>query len=153
MFLSTEIIGVDKILASTKFSRWHKSKVLILSHVVAKCGIASGRPGLWADSLLYCTGLLYRPAMQKTSQILAPRFHWFSPNYSSLFICSQASCKKLVKTKSDHHHCPIAVRILMTSKLEAVIEIHHWDLWLLKWGVGGKRGGTPCCTSFHLSGK
>ncbi len=65
---------------------------------------------------------LYRPAMQKTSQILAstkvrcpPRFHWFSPNYSSQYFCSQASCQKLVKAKSNHHHCPISVFLLTTS--------------------------------------
>jgi hypothetical protein len=50
---------------------------------------------LWADYLPYCTGLLYRPAMLKMSQILAltkywcpPKIHWFSPNYSSFYICS-----------------------------------------------------------------
>ncbi len=44
-----------------------------------------------------------------------PRFHWFSPNYSSQYLSSQASYKKLVKTKSNHHHCPISVYILITS--------------------------------------
>ncbi len=34
---------------------------------------------LWADSLPYCTGLLYRPAMLKTSQILAPTKYWRRP--------------------------------------------------------------------------
>ncbi len=91
--------------------------------------------------------------MQKMSQSLAPtkyrrllKIHWFSPNYRSLYIRSQASYQKVVKTKSDHHYCPISVHILTTSKSEAVIEIHRWGLWLLKWGVGG-RGGSPCCTS------
>ncbi len=48
-------------------------------------------PLLWADSLPYCTGLLYRLAMLKTSQIFAPtkyrcppKIHWFLPNDSSL---------------------------------------------------------------------
>jgi hypothetical protein len=31
--------------------------------------------------------------------------------------------QKLVKTKSDHHHCPISVHILTTSKTEANTEI------------------------------
>ncbi len=50
--------------------------------------------------------------------------------------------QKLVITKRDHHHCPISVHILTTLELEAVIEIHCWGLWLLKWGVGsgGRRG-------------
>ncbi len=173
MFASTEITGVDKILASTKSSRQKKSPVnknlastkssrrqkscvdknLAATNVGAdteespyclaqqspqqltsprpcwrsltsprKCWfplmqsavLALAAPLLWADSLPYRTGLLYRPAMQKKSQILAqtkywcpPKFHWFSPNYTSLYICSQESCKKLVKTKSDHHHCLI----------------------------------------------
>jgi hypothetical protein len=34
---------------------------------------------LWADSLPYCTDLLYRPAMLKTSQILAPTKYWRRP--------------------------------------------------------------------------
>jgi hypothetical protein len=108
---------------------------------------------LCADSLPHCTGLLYRPAMLKTSQILAPtkyrrspKIHWFSPNYSSLYICSQASYQKLVKTKSDHHHCPISVHILITSKTEAITEIQRLGLWLFQWeGThvegGGRRGG------------
>jgi hypothetical protein len=65
---------------------------------------------------------LYRPAMQKTSQILAstkyrrlPKFHLFWPNFSSQYLCSQASYQKLVKAKSNHHHCSISVFLLMTS--------------------------------------
>ncbi len=92
-------------------------------------------PLLWVDFLTYCTCLLYPPAMLKTWQILAPtkylrlpKIHWFSPNYSSLYICSQASFQKVVKTKSDHHHSPISVFILMTSELEAVLEIHWCGL-------------------------
>jgi hypothetical protein len=89
-------VGVNKILASTKCWRirrsisllsWHSrvpvadfsqtslmfsQKVLIPPHAVAKCAVAAGCPALWADSLPHCTGLLYRPAMQKMSQILAP---------------------------------------------------------------------------------
>ncbi len=76
-------------------------------------------------------------------KINAPaKIHWFSPNYSSQYLCSQASYQKMVKTKSNHHHCPIPVHIFTTWKLEAGIEIHPWGLWLLKWGVvaGGERG-------------
>ncbi len=87
----------------------------------------------------YCTG---PPCWkrQKYWRILAPKIHWFSPNYNSLYIWSQASYKKVVKTKSDHHHCPIPVYILTTSKIEAVLQIHRWGLWLLKWGVGSTGG-------------
>jgi hypothetical protein len=61
---------------------------------------------LWTDSLPYCAGLLYRPAMLKMSKTLAatkyrrpPKIHWFSPNYINLYLCSQASYQKVVKTK------------------------------------------------------
>jgi hypothetical protein len=37
-------------------------------HAVAKCGVASGRPAFMGG----LSPALYRPAMQKTSQILAP---------------------------------------------------------------------------------
>ncbi len=97
---------------------------------------------LWADCLQYRTGLLYRPAMQKTSKFLAPtkyrrppKFHWFSPNYSSLYIY------KLVKTKSDHHHCPLSVYALTTSKIDAIIEIHWWSLFTLQMVGGGEERG------------
>jgi hypothetical protein len=48
------------------------------------------------------------PTMLKTSQILAPtkyqrtpKIHWFSPNYSSLYICSQtpSKCSKCGENK------------------------------------------------------
>jgi hypothetical protein len=90
---------------------------------------------LWADSLPYYIGLLHWPAMLKESQILAPtkylrppKIHRFSPNYGSLYISSQASYQKVVKTKSDHHHCPKSVFILTTSQLEAVLEIYRYGL-------------------------
>ena len=137
MFASTECLGwqnthVDKMLASTKCRRrqnvgacaeaspyhfgpsksaaadfsqtslmFSSCKTLCSPRAVTKCDVAAGRPA-------FMGGLsLYRPAMQKTSQILAstkyrrlPRFHWFSPNYSSQYLCSQASHQKLVKAKS-----------------------------------------------------
>jgi hypothetical protein len=96
MFATTEIIGVDKMLAATN-SRVSKNlastkcwcrrrrisllfgslmisyisqKLLIPWHAVTKCGVVSGCPAFMADSLPYRTGLLYQPAIQKTSQIL-----------------------------------------------------------------------------------
>ncbi len=90
-------------------------------------------------------------ATAKISLILA--------NYSSLYICSQASCKKLVKTKSDHHHCPISVYTLTTSKIEAFIEIHRWGLCTLQRvrtlggrGGGRKGRGRACVTSLITLG-
>ncbi len=86
-------------------------------------------------------GLLFRPPMPKMSQIL-PKIHWFSPNYGSLYTCSQASYQKVVKTKSDHHHCPISVYTHMTSKIEAVIEIHCYR----EWGGGGEGERWSACS-------
>ncbi len=76
---------------------------------------------LWADSLPHCTSLLYWPAMQKMSQILALTnisTHWYFANFrqtTNISQVSQASYKKLVKTKSDHHHCPKSVHIVITN--------------------------------------
>ncbi len=126
-------VGVDKMLAQS-----HKDPFIVWLHRIHSCwllpdiaeisyfspwwcwSICIQSPRvvlllaamlLWADSLVYCTGLLYRPTMLKTSQILArtkyrcpPKITWFSPSYSSLCICSQASYQKVVKTKSDHNH-------------------------------------------------
>ncbi len=76
---------------------------------------------LWADSLPHCTGSFVPACHAETSQILAstkcrrpPRFHWFSTNFSSQYLCTQASYQKLVKAKSDHHHCHISVFLIMT---------------------------------------
>jgi hypothetical protein len=82
--------------------------------------------------------------MLKMSKILAPtkyqrppKIHWFSTKYSSLYICSQASYQKVVKTQSDHHHCPISVFTLTFSKLEAVLEIQRYGLCSIHVGGGG----------------
>ncbi len=63
-------------------------------------------PRFYGQTLPHFTGLLYLLAMQKTSHILVStkywyllRFHWFSPNYSSLCIFSQASFQKWWKQK------------------------------------------------------
>ncbi len=47
-------------------------EVLMPVHVDVKWGKASLCRPLWADSLRYCTGLLYRPAMLKMVKTLAP---------------------------------------------------------------------------------
>jgi len=79
-------------------------------------------PLLWADSLPHCTGSFVPAPHAEMSQILAftkyrrpPRFHWFSPNFSCQYLCSQASYQKLVKANSNHHHCPISVFLPLTS--------------------------------------
>ncbi len=84
-----------------------------------------------------------------------PKIHWFLPNCSSPYICSQASFQRVVKTKSDHHQCPISVFILTTSKSEAVLELHLQirgcprapSLWPLTVEMGcgwqGGEGGDP----------
>ncbi len=61
---------------------------------------------LWADSLPYCTGLLYRPAMLKTSQILARQNTVSASTWNFLIFFSKL--QQVVKTKSDLHHCPIS---------------------------------------------
>jgi hypothetical protein len=79
---------------------------------------------LWEDSLPHCTGLLYQPAMQKMSQILASTnisarrdFTNFRQTIAvNISEASQASYQKLVKTKCDHHHCSVSVHIAITSK-------------------------------------
>jgi hypothetical protein len=51
------------------------------------------------------------------------------------------SYQKVVETKSDHHHCPITVYILTTSKIEAFIEIHAEVSMHFRWGGGEKERG------------
>jgi len=109
----------------------------------------------WADSLLHCTGLFVLARHAETSQIMAstkyrrpPRFHWFLPNYSSQYLCSQASYQKVVKAKSNHHRCPISVFVLMTS-IPRPSQISNAEVSECSNGVGpggrrrrGGRGGT-----------
>jgi|LakMenE01Jun11ns_1017448.scaffolds.fasta_scaffold9707782_1 hypothetical protein len=83
----------------------------------------------------------YRPAMQKRHKYwhwqntgTPPRFHWFLPNFSSQYLCSQASYKKLVKAKSDHYHCLISVFLLLTSIQRPS---QRSSIWAKNWGRGG----------------
>ncbi len=41
----------------------------------------------------------------------------------------------------------------MSSKLEAIIEIHRCTFKLVKRGMADRGGGALLCTSFHLSGE
>ncbi len=106
-YLGRQNVGVDRNLASTKcwcmrgsisllfgladstaadFSQTSlmfscvSQIVFIPPHAVAKYAVASGRPA-------FMGGL--SPAL--TKYWLLPIFHWFSPNYSSQYLCSQAS--------------------------------------------------------------
>jgi hypothetical protein len=54
---------------------------------------------LWVESLPYCTGLLYQPAMLKTSQILAPtkyqrwpKIHSFLSGLRQTFLMILSAC-------------------------------------------------------------
>ena len=126
-------------------SSWHLldlTDVLLLEDVVlSSCSdwLLLAASLLWADSLPHCTG----PTCRNVTNIDArlPRLHWFSPNFSSQYLCSQASYQKLVKAKSDHHHCPISVFLLLTSIRRASQRSSVWAKNCPKWGRGGGGGG------------
>ncbi len=129
-YLPWQNICINKISASTKY--WCRQNLVVdkmlggrisslfwpnrvrSSWLLPKCAVAAGLPafmGRLSPALyrLICTG----PPCRNVTNIGDNKI---SPNYSSQYLCSQASYKKLVKTKSDHHHCLISVHILMTSK-------------------------------------
>jgi len=120
LFGPAESTAADLSQTSLMFS-YVSQKVLIPPHAVAKSAVAIGRPAFMGrlSPPLYRLIVPAHHAENLTNihvdKILAPAK--ISPNYSSLNICSQVSYQKLVKTKSDHHYCPISVLILMTSKL------------------------------------
>ncbi len=113
---SEESVAADFSQAPIKISYFSLMVMLSVNSVV-KWGIVSSCPAFMGRLSPYYSDLLYWPAMLKMSKTLAnyrcaPKIHWFSLNCSSPYICSQASYQKGVKTKSDHHHCPISVCIL-----------------------------------------
>ncbi len=103
---SAESAAADFYQATLKIS-YFSLMVLLSVHAVFKWGIASSCPAFMGGlSLSYCIGLFFWPVMLKMSKTLAPtkyrrppKIHWFSPNYSSLYLCSQVSYKKVVKTQ------------------------------------------------------
>jgi hypothetical protein len=150
LFGSAESTAADFSHTSLKIS-FVSQMVLIPLHAVDKCGIASGRPAFYGQTLsrtvpAYSTG----PPCRKRHKFWRQQYIGISLKFTDFrqtiaaYLLTGVQSKK-VKTKSDHHHCPISVYTLMTSKIEAVIEIHRWGLWLLKWGVGGRysTGETP----------
>jgi hypothetical protein len=105
---------------------------------------------IWAPFLPYCPVLVVLALHAKRHKILAstkcwlpPRFHWFSPNFSSQYLCSQASYQKMVKAKSYHHHCPILVFLLLISiwrpSRRSSATSENCSNW--RWGEGGEGGG------------
>jgi hypothetical protein len=114
-------------------------------HAVNKCGVAAGCPAFMGglSPALY-RAHLYRPAMQKhhkhwhQQNIGARQDFRFSPNFSSQYLCSQASYQKLVQAKSNHHHCPISVFLLMTYIQRPPQRCTTWPLSCHK-GKGCKR--------------
>ncbi len=118
-------------------------KMLCCPYAVTKCGVATGCPAFMGG----LSPKLYRPAMQKRHK------HWrqqhigayqdfrFLPNFSSQNLCWKASYQKMVKAKSNHHHCPISV-----FPLRPQYRGRQWDpllgLWsvpMRKWCGGGRR--------------
>jgi hypothetical protein len=67
LFGSAETTAVDFSQTSLKIS-YVSLMVLLSLHAVVKCGVASSRPAFMGG----LSAVLYRPAMLKTSQILAP---------------------------------------------------------------------------------
>ncbi len=117
-FGPAESAAADFSQTSLMFS-YFSQKVLIPPRVVDKCAIAAGRTAFMGglSPALYRLIVPARHTVNVTNigvdKISAPAK--ILPNYSSLNLCSQASYQKLVKTKSDHHHCPISVHIIILT--------------------------------------
>jgi hypothetical protein len=117
---TAESAAADFSQTSLMFSQ----KVLIPPHAVTNCAVAAGRPAFMGglSPALYQLIVPARHAENVTNIGVDKNtgachdFTYFRQNYSSQYLCSHASYKKLVKTKSDHHHCPISVYILLTCK-------------------------------------
>jgi hypothetical protein len=126
LFGSVESTAADFSQTSLKIS-FVSQMVLIPLQAVNKCGIASGRPAFKGRlSPAYSTG----PPCRKRHKFwrqqnigIRLKFTDFRQTIAAYLLTGVQS--KMVKTKSDHHHCPISVCTLMTSKTEAVIEIHR----------------------------
>jgi hypothetical protein len=103
LFGPAESTAADFSQTSLMFS--HVSQqMLIPPHAVAKCAVATGGPtfigGL--SPALYWLIVLARHAekiLASTKYWRSARFHWFLPNYSSQYLCSQVYYKKLVGQK------------------------------------------------------
>ena len=98
---------------------------------------------LWAESLPYCTGFLYRPDMPKytrKSKFLADA-HIFTNSCENSKILSRLLSVLSLSWKFvyDHYCCPISAIILTTPKLEAIL-----DFWRGCWKTfPNEMGGGP----------
>ena len=127
---------------------------VVLSHVVTKCGVAAGRPAFMGG----LSPALYRlidtgPPCRNVTNIgidktLAPPqdFTDFCQTLAVNISAPRRPYQKLVKAKSNHHHCPISVFLLMTSIQRPSQRSTTEPLSCPKWGMGeggegGKRGG------------
>jgi hypothetical protein len=95
-FGSSESAAADFSLTSPMLS-YFSLKMLCSPSAVTKCAVAAGRPafmGRLSPTLyrLICTG----PPCRK---------YWRQQNIGDRQDFTEASYQKLVKTKSDHHHC------------------------------------------------
>ncbi len=132
----SEVAGFSQ--TSLMFS-YFSQKVLIPPRAVAKNAVAAGSPALMGGLSPALYRLIVPARHGETSQILVltkcqhpPRFHWFLPNFSSQYLCSQASYQKLVKAKSDHHHCQKLVFLFMTSTQRPTQRSSAWVPTLLQ---------------------
>ncbi len=109
----------------------------------------------------YRRTLSFVPARHaETSQILASTKYRCPPNFtnSSQYLCSQASYQKLINAKSNHHHCPISVFLLMSSIQRLSQRSTAWPLSCSNGvgvpdGGGGGKGGKACKGPYHIKVK
>jgi len=101
---------------------------------------------LWAESLPYCTGCLYRPDMPKytrKSKLLAAA-HIFTNSCENSKILSRLLSVLSLSQKFvyDHCCCPRSAIIFTTSKMEAILDFWRGcqDLSQIQWGGGGREG-------------
>ncbi len=90
-------------------------------------------PLLWADSLPHCTGLLYWPAMQKTSQILASTNIGTRQDFTNFrqTIAVNISAHRRPTNGENKKWSPSLSNISSHThnlQIEAVTEIQRWSL-------------------------
>ncbi len=112
--------------------------------------MAQAAPLLWAASLPYCTGWLYRPDLSKfvrVSKIQAAK-QIFTISCENSKILSRLLSVLSLQWKFVHDHCccPNSAIILTDSKMEDILDF-GWgcqNLSIILWGGGeggGERGG------------
>jgi hypothetical protein len=127
-FGPAESAAADFSQTSLMFS-YFSLKMLISPCAVNKCAVASDYPAFMGglSPPLYRLIVLARHAENVTNigvdNISARRdFTNFCQTIAvNISEASQASYQKLVKTKSDHHHCPISVHIVPGSEFHPLL--------------------------------